>query len=188
MPDLKPIVLIRRYKNAQGRLVKFPQCKIVDVDNEMVCYRDIFPNRSQLFRDNSWNIDHKALDFLKENGVEKIYYFEIKSNAVYKITVKKIENALERGDARKEQLNHHTQVFIPKYLWSPCPEEEKEVINAGKRWVYDVHVLGESGNSSTEIKRVSDVHIVEDWSIPADTKYKLRAIFKAKYAGAAGQA
>lgn len=133
----KPVVLVRKYRNAQGKLVSFPQCKIVEAAGEFVAFRDIWGNKSQLFRDRAWNLDHVVFDWLQKYGVKKLYYREQKAGKLYRISLQSLANALKRKEAYQEKLNNHTQIFIPKFLFAINPPETDEVIRASRRWITD---------------------------------------------------
>ncbi len=130
----QPVVLVRKYTDSYGKLVTYPQCKIFKLDN-FVAFRDIWQNKSRLFRDDAWNIDHIILDWLKEFNVEDIYYYERKTKILYHITLRRIHNALKMGFAYKEKLNNHTQYFIPKTLWTTNPKEKFEVLKKSNKWI-----------------------------------------------------
>lgn len=175
LPIEHPVVLIRKYRSVGGWLKSFPQCKVVNVNGEWVAYRDIYRNKSQMFRDNSWNIDHVVLDWLEKHGVDKIYYNDTTHKNLYQTTIKRVQNALDRGDAKKEQLNSHTQVFVLRQLFSlSSGEEESNTLRAGKTWVsreYEIDV------ARTENKPIESPHIVEDLTIPDSVRMRLRDRF-----------
>src|SRR3990167_3045473 len=134
----KPVVLVRKYTDCQGQLASFPQCKVcsIDDDDNWFAFRDIYRHKSQLFRDDTWNMDHLVFDWLRIHKVEKIYYFERKSGKLYKITLTRIQNSLFRpNETYKEKLNNHTQYFIPRYLWQVNPPEKEKVLSASRKWI-----------------------------------------------------
>lgn len=159
----KPVVLVRRYKNPQGRLVSYPQCKVVQIEGKWAAYRDVYPNKSELFRDRAWNIDHIVLNWLKKHGVNDVFYYDHKNNEAKHITVRRIDNALRCGRAKQEKLNNHTQIFVPRYLWS-----SKSSWAAGSiaTWIPRAN---EIDVSQTENKPIEDRPILSDYSVPADT-------------------
>ena len=134
-------------------------------------FRDVYKNKSELYRDNTWNVDHKVFDFLVENGVEDIFYCVERvwvklgnshksGRIVYKITVSKIKKLLEKGQAYEEKLNNHTQIFIPKQAWFCEPPESHEVKKIGRRWI----------NNEIDVEKKIEVKPeIIDISIPAKT-------------------
>jgi len=177
LPIEKNVVLVRKYTDAYKQFVSYPQCKVFFFNDEFIAFRDIYRHKSQLFRDDSWNLDHLAFDWLKLHGVKKIYYFERKNRKLFKITIKRIENALERKEAYKEKLHNHTQYFIPRYLWSTNPAEKNEVLVASRKWIKSEIDVGWMANTFDKLeKREPSTYI------NLEVKQRLAKVFREKYA------
>jgi hypothetical protein len=177
LPIERNVVLVRKYQTANKQLVSYPQCKVLQINGEFVAFRDIYGNKSRLFRDNSWNVDHIIFEWLKLYGVKKIYYYECKNKRLFRITVQIIENALKRKDTYQEKLNNHTQIFIPRFLWKTNPSEKNEVLIASRRWIKDEVDVALMGDTFDRLeKREAEVYI------NYDVKKKLAEMWRAKYA------
>jgi len=177
LPIERNVILVRTYTDAQKRLVSYPQCKVFSFNDEFIAFRDIYRHKSQLFRDDSWNLDHLVFDWLKLHGVKKIYYFERKTKKLFKITIKRIENALKRKEAYKEKLHNHTQYFIPRYLWSTNPPEKNEVLVIARKWIKAEISVGWMGDTFDRLeKREPSTYI------NPKIKQRLAKEFREKYA------
>lgn len=127
--------LKRGYTNSQGKFTSYLQGKVIFYDGEFIYYRDINRNASQLYRDNSWNMDHLIYRYLKENEIENIYYFEKKTNTLYKTTIRKVENSIGRDEAYKEKLNNHTQYFLPRGIFTRDNPEDGDIKRLSNKWI-----------------------------------------------------
>lgn len=174
----KPVVLVRKYRNAQGKLVSFPQCKIVEAAGEFVAFRDIWGNKSQLFRDRAWNLDHVVFDWLKKYGIKKLYCCERKTNKLYRISLLSLDNALKRREAYQEKLNNHTQIFIPKFLFTINPPEAAEVLRASRRWLTDEIDVSWGANTFGRLEASQ----YEDQYVAPQAKAALAEIWRKNYA------
>lgn len=177
LPIEKNVVLIRKYTDAQKRLVSYPQCKVFQFNGEYVAFRDIVGWKSKLFRDNSYNLDHVVAEWLKLHGVKKIYYYEHKTRNLFKLSLLSLSNALKRGEAYKEKLHNHTQIFVPRFLWGVNPPEKNEVLVASRKWIkaeVDCSWLAETFNRLE--KREPNIYI------NPEVRQRLKEIWREKYA------
>lgn len=124
---------LKRYYKLNGKTKCYLQGKVFIPTgyDYPIYYRDVYRNKSRLWMDDgAFNIDHRVFDHLKERGIPEIHYFDKDQGKLYVTTTKKVENALERGDGRKERLHGHTQIFPPKYVW-----EEREKDYSSQRFI-----------------------------------------------------
>lgn len=178
LPIEKPVVLIRKYTNADRQLVSYSQCKVIEVNGEWVAFRDIYPNKSQLFRDKTWNLDHLVYEWLKIHGVEKIYYFDHKTGKLFKTTLTKIKNSLKRNEAYKEKLNNHTQYFLPRFLFSEVYGETKnQILKEARRWIKSEVDVSWMGNTFDKLEEREPSIFIN-----YEVKKRLMEIWRNKYA------
>jgi len=138
-------------------------------------FRDIYGNKSRLFRDDSWNLDHLVFDWLEIHGVEKIYYYEKKSGNLFRITTGEIRRAIKREEAYTEKLNNHTQIFLPRYLWATNPKEKKDVLDASRRWVKEEVDVGWMQTTFDRIREKEN-----RFYISPEVKMRLKEIWERK--------
>ena|SRR3990167_1003502 len=146
--------LERGYTNADGKYKKYLQGKVFEVEGQTVYYRDISPNRSEMYgayQFRSWNIDHMVYEWLREQGIEKMYYFEKKSGQLYRTTVRKVENAIGRGEAVKDKQNNHTQYFLPRHIFDQELKEEFEIKTEAGKYIRRVVNVADSMDRKVEI-------------------------------------
>ena len=170
----KNIVLVRKYKTTEDKLVTYPQCKVFFYDGQYIAFRDIYPNKSQLFRDKTWNMDHVVFDWLRIHGIKDVYYYDCKRKRLFKTTIKKIENGLKREEVYKEKLNNHTQYFVPNYLFSIVINDD--LLITSRKWIKsEIDVSWMSNTFDKLEKREPDIYI------NPDARRKLAEIWRSKF-------
>lgn len=167
-------VIKRIYTTTEGKRECFLQGKIFRPRGYSfdIYYRDVYPQRSTLYKtryarpeSESYNLDHLVWEFLRKSEVKEIHYYLFTKAKLMAVEVERVERHIKLGNVTEEKLNNHTQLFIPKRLFTE------------KRRDYTVPWITQETNINDLLKEKEEERGA---FIPYEVKLKLVAMMKSK--------
>lgn len=162
--------LFRWYTKQDGTKVKALQGKVFNLKGKDIFYRDLKEHHGRMFKHaGAWNLDYRTFKFLKKYRVKHIHYYWHFNKKLYTVTTRKIDSWIKRGKIVKEKINGHTQLFLPKEIFT---QQKKDYTPPWLRREIDI---------STNVERV----LAEEKATPDgyfNTMRKLGKVFRQRYA------